>query len=53
MRPRLTVVHEIDRPASKFIEAVSNGWPALLSSLKSLIETGESLAQTREWPKGL
>jgi hypothetical protein len=53
MRPRLTVVHEIDGPDSKFIEAVSNGWPSILSSLKSLIETGEPLAQTREGPKRL
>jgi uncharacterized protein YndB with AHSA1/START domain len=50
---KLTVTHEIDRPRSKFIEAVSNGWPSILSSLKSLLETGESLEQTREWPQGL
>jgi uncharacterized protein YndB with AHSA1/START domain len=50
---KLTVTHEIGRPRSKFIEAVSNGWPSILSSLKSLLETGESLEQTREWPEGL
>jgi len=50
---KLTVTHEIERPASKFIDAVANGWPALLSSLKSLLETGQPLAHTREWPKGL
>ena len=49
---RLTVRHEIDRPQSRLIEAVSGGWPLILASLKSLIETGESLAATREWPKG-
>ncbi|MHC5537922.1 SRPBCC family protein [Singulisphaera rosea] len=49
---KLTVVHVMDRPESKFIEAVSNGWPMILSSLKSLLETGESLEGTREWPKG-
>jgi uncharacterized protein YndB with AHSA1/START domain len=49
---RLTVHHEIDRPQSRLIEAVSGGWPLILASLKSLIETGESLAATREWPKG-
>jgi hypothetical protein len=37
----------------ELIEAVSNGWPHILSSLKSLLETGESLKETREWPKGL
>ena len=46
---KLTVVHEIDTPRSKFIAAVSNGWPAVLSSLKSLLETGEAL----EWPRDL
>lgn len=39
---KLTVIHEMDRPASRFIEAVSVGWPMILSSLKSLLETGES-----------
>ena len=49
---KLTVIHEMDRPGSKLIDAVSNGWPHLLASLKSLLETGESLAETRSWPKG-
>ena len=49
---RLTVRHEIDRPQSRLIEAVSGGWPLILASLKSLLETGESLAATRDWPKG-
>ena len=38
---KLTVTHEIDRPDSGFIKAVSGGWPLILSNLKSLIETGE------------
>lgn len=38
---KLTVSHGIDRPGSKFIEAVSGGWPRILSNLKSLLETGE------------
>jgi uncharacterized protein YndB with AHSA1/START domain len=49
---KLTVTHEIDKPGSKLIEAVSNGWPSLLASLKSLLETGEPLSHTRNWPKG-
>ncbi len=49
---KLTVTHEIDRPESKFIDAVSTGWPMILSSLKSLLETGESLEASRRWPKG-
>jgi uncharacterized protein YndB with AHSA1/START domain len=50
---KLTVVHEIDKPDSKLVNTLSNGWPQLLCSLKSLLETGESLAETRRWPKGL
>ena len=48
---KLTIVHEMDQPGSKFIESVSEGWPPILSSLKSLLETGESLEETREWPE--
>ena len=50
---KLTVLHEIDKPKSKLIDAVSNGWPHLLSSLKTLLETGESLVETRTWPEGM
>jgi uncharacterized protein YndB with AHSA1/START domain len=50
---KLTVIHEMDKPESKLIEAVSSGWPQILASLKSLLETGESLAETRHWPKEL
>ena len=42
---KLTVTHEIDRTGSKLIQAVSGGWPIILSSLKSLIETGKPLPQ--------
>ncbi len=38
---KLTISHEIDRPDSKLITAVSGGWPSILSNLKSLLETGE------------
>jgi uncharacterized protein YndB with AHSA1/START domain len=38
---KLTITHEIDRPESKFITAVSGGWPKVLSNLKSLLETSE------------
>lgn len=50
---KLTVTHEIDRPGSKIIEGVSEGWPIILASLKSLLETGESLEATRKWPEGM
>lgn len=38
---KLTVTHAIERAESKLIEAVSGGWPRILSNLKSLLETGE------------
>jgi len=38
---KLTITHVMDRPKSKFIEAVSDGWPRILSNLKSLLETGD------------
>ncbi|MBB6484969.1 SRPBCC family protein [Rhizobium lusitanum] len=38
---KLTVTHTIDVENSKFIEAVSGGWPKILSNLKSLLETGK------------
>ena len=38
---KLTITHEIDRPESELITAVSGGWPRILSNLKSLLETGE------------
>lgn len=50
---KLTLIHEIDRPDSQLIGAVSGGWPMILASLKSLLETGESLEATRAWPKGV
>jgi uncharacterized protein YndB with AHSA1/START domain len=37
---KLTITHTINRPKSKFIDAVSGGWPVILSNLKSLLETG-------------
>jgi uncharacterized protein YndB with AHSA1/START domain len=41
---RLTVTHEIGVEGSKLIAAISFGWPHLLSSLKSLLETGRALS---------
>jgi uncharacterized protein YndB with AHSA1/START domain len=37
---KLTVTHSVDKASSKLIEAVSGGWPMVLSNLKSLLETG-------------
>jgi uncharacterized protein YndB with AHSA1/START domain len=38
---KLTISHTIERADSKLIEAVSGGWPRILSNLKSLLETGQ------------
>src|SRR5882672_7230865 len=37
---KLTITHSIERDPSKFISAVSGGWPKIISNLKSLLETG-------------
>ena len=50
---KLTVTHQMGRPESQLIAAVSQGWPHILASLKSLLETGESLVETRKWPEGV
>lgn len=40
---RLSVVHRDLAPDGAFIKVVAPGWPMILSSLKSLVETGEPL----------
>jgi uncharacterized protein YndB with AHSA1/START domain len=37
---KLTITHSIEREPSKLIEAVSGGWPKIISNLKSLLESG-------------
>ncbi|HVP33452.1 MAG TPA: SRPBCC family protein [Steroidobacteraceae bacterium] len=37
---KLSITHTIDREPSKFITAVSGGWPKIISNLKSLLESG-------------
>ena len=39
----LSITHTIEREPSKFIEAVSGGWPKIISNLKSLLETGSAV----------
>jgi uncharacterized protein YndB with AHSA1/START domain len=48
---KLTIVHEIDADPSKFIEAVSGGWPKILSGLKSYLETGVAFTDSPDWSK--
>ena len=40
---RLTVVHDEFDEGSKIFEMISKGWPAVLSSMKSFLETGQGL----------
>ena len=40
---KLSIIHTIEREPSKLIEAVSGGWPKILSNLKSLLETGSTV----------
>lgn len=42
---KLTVVHDGFEPGSTVVEMVSEGWPQLLSGLKTLLETGETLPE--------
>ena len=48
---KLSITHTIEREPSKFIEAVSGGWPKVISNLKSLLETG-SIALQDPYPTG-
>jgi uncharacterized protein YndB with AHSA1/START domain len=42
---KLSITHSIERDPSKFILAVSGGWPKIISNLKSLLETGSIALQ--------
>ncbi len=42
----LTITHDDFEPGSKSYEGISNGWPGILSNLKSLLETGKPLFTT-------
>ena len=44
----LTVTHDDFEPDSEMLRGVSSGWPAILSSLKTLLETGDELPLTPE-----
>jgi uncharacterized protein YndB with AHSA1/START domain len=40
---RLTVIHDEFDDGSRIFEMISKGWPAVLSSMKSFLETGRGL----------
>ena len=49
---RLTVTHDELEPDSEMLRGISFGWPAVLSSLKTLLETGNPLPGTdKRWGK--
>jgi uncharacterized protein YndB with AHSA1/START domain len=56
---KLTIIHSIgtmdpaDAATAKFFASIGGGWPAVLASLKSYLETGEPLEATKYWPKGM
>ncbi|KAA2263417.1 metalloregulator ArsR/SmtB family transcription factor [Solihabitans fulvus] len=43
---KLTVLHSGFEPGSTVLELIGGGWPHLLSSLKTLLETGDTLPET-------
>jgi uncharacterized protein YndB with AHSA1/START domain len=48
---KLSITHTIESEPSKLIEAVSGGWPKIISNLKSLLETGSAVL-TEAYPAG-
>ena len=44
---RLSVTHSIPVENSKVVQAVSGGWPKILSNLKSILEGGEAVIRRR------
>jgi uncharacterized protein YndB with AHSA1/START domain/DNA-binding transcriptional ArsR family regulator len=41
---KLTVIHDDFEPDSEMLKGISQGWPAILSNLKTLLETGKVLS---------
>ena len=41
---KLTLTHQDFAEGSKLLDGISRGWPAILSSLKSMLESGTALA---------
>jgi hypothetical protein len=44
---RLTVTHDEFEPGSEMFKSIQEGWPKVLSSLTSLLETGRPLPRLR------
>jgi uncharacterized protein YndB with AHSA1/START domain len=41
---KLTVIHDGFQPGSEMLKSISQGWPVIISGLKSLLECGEALS---------
>jgi uncharacterized protein YndB with AHSA1/START domain/DNA-binding transcriptional ArsR family regulator len=48
---KLTVVHDDFEAGSTMRDSISQGWPAILASLKTLLETGDALPVRPEPPR--
>ncbi len=48
---KLTVIHDGFEPGSTLAQMVSGGWPAVISSLKTLLETGRALPASAGRPE--
>jgi uncharacterized protein YndB with AHSA1/START domain len=47
---RLTLTHDDLEPDSDMLRGITQGWPGVLSSLKTLLETGQAMPMTtRRW----
>lgn len=49
---KLTVTHDDFEPGSEMLKDTSEGWPALLSALKTMLETGTPLKLPELQPQG-
>jgi hypothetical protein len=47
-RVKLTVIHDGLEPDGVVVSMISNGWPRVISDLKTLLETGETLPDNPE-----
>ena len=44
---KLTVIHDDLEPDGLLVDMISGGWPRVIANLKTLLETGEPLPDTR------
>jgi len=50
---KLTLTQTSPLNDCKVIGAMSEGWPAVLAALKTLLETGDPIAEFAKWPEGI